>query len=103
MESMTIQVEGVEHMGEPKIWKTAVYIRISKDNGEDTLENQEDIVTKYLNTLRNVQVCAIKVDDGYSGLHCNRPAFQEMLRDIEQGTIIANKAVFTGTARECRN
>ncbi|MEA4892473.1 MAG: recombinase family protein [Peptococcaceae bacterium] len=74
-------------MSELKIWKAAIYIRISKDNGEDTLESQEFIVTKHLNALGNVRICTVKIDDGYSGLHCDRPAFREMLRDIEQGRI----------------
>lgn len=70
-----------------KTWKAAIYIRISKENGDDTLENQQNAITEHLNILGNIKICSIKVDDGYSGLNSNRPAFQEMLKKIECGEI----------------
>lgn len=84
-----------------KTWKAAIYVRISKDNGEDTLENQESIVIKHLFKLHNVQLCSIHVDDGYSGLHSTRPAFQEMLSEIERGEI--NCVVVRDLSRFSRN
>ena len=66
-------------------WKAVIYIRISNENGEDMLENQQNVVTEYLNMLGNIEVCSIKIDDGYSGLNSDRPAFQELLCEIQQG------------------
>lgn len=68
-------------------WKAAIYVRISKENGDDTLDNQRNTVAEYLRRLGNIEICGIKVDDGYSGLNCNRPAFQELLYDIQQEKI----------------
>jgi DNA invertase Pin-like site-specific DNA recombinase/ssDNA-binding Zn-finger/Zn-ribbon topoisomerase 1 len=70
-----------------KIWRAVIYIRISKENGEDTLGNQLKTVAEHLELLGNINVCAVKIDDGHSGLHTNRPAFQEMLNAIRHGEI----------------
>lgn len=48
-------------------WNAAIYIRISKDKGEDTLEIQESTVRKHLSEIGNIQIHSVKVDDGYSG------------------------------------
>ena len=84
-----------------KLWKAAIYIRISKENGDDTLENQKSIVVDYLNEFNDIQICSIKTDDGYSGLNCARPAFQEMLQDIQSGSI--NCVVVRDLSRLSRN
>jgi DNA invertase Pin-like site-specific DNA recombinase len=44
------------------------------------------ILSKYAKD-NNFNVYKIYVDDGYSGLNYNRPAFNEMLSDIESGKI----------------
>lgn len=75
-------------------WNAAIYIRISKDNGEDTLEIQESTVRKHLSEIGNIQIHSVKFDDGYSGLNCNRPAFQEMLAEIESGDKLCGSAGF---------
>jgi len=72
---------------EAKTWKAAIYVRVSKVVGKSELENQRDLVIRHLETLTNVQICSVKVDNGYSGLHDNRPAFQEILKEIGQGDI----------------
>jgi DNA invertase Pin-like site-specific DNA recombinase len=84
-----------------KLWKAAIYIRISKENGDDTLENQKNIILDYLNQFSDIQICSIKIDDGYSGLNCVRPAFQEMLQDIRSGSI--NCVVVRDLSRLSRN
>lgn len=73
---------------------TALYCRLSQEDenaGEsNSIENQKSFLTKYAaeNGFINTQFF---VDDGYSGVSFNRPAFQEMLNLMKQkklGTII---------------
>ena len=70
---------------------TALYCRLSQDDanqGEsDSITNQKAILLKYAqdNGFSNPQ---FYVDDGYSGVNFdNRPAFKEMLSEIEKGSI----------------
>ena len=73
---------------------TALYCRLSQEDenaGEsNSIENQKSFLTKYAaeNGFINTQFF---VDDGYSGVSFNRPAFQEMLNLMKQkklGTVI---------------
>lgn len=73
---------------------TALYCRLSQEDenaGEsNSIENQKSFLTKYAaeNGFINTQFF---VDDGYSGVSFNRPAFQKMLNLMKQkklGTII---------------
>jgi len=73
---------------------TALYCRLSQEDenaGEsNSIENQKSFLTKYAaeNGFINTQFF---VDDGYSGVSFNRPAFQEILNLMKQkklGTII---------------
>ena len=69
---------------------TALYCRLSQEdenNGDsDSIINQKAILTKYAkdNGFENVQTF---VDDGYSGVSFNRPAFQELLELMENGKV----------------
>ena len=73
---------------------TALYCRLSHEDelrGDSmSIQNQRDLLTRYANEhgYTNIKVFA---DDGYTGTNFNRPAFQEMLTDIEDekiGTVI---------------
>jgi DNA invertase Pin-like site-specific DNA recombinase len=70
-----------------KVWNADIYIRISKENSEDTLENQFTAIAEHLNTIGSILINSVRVDEGYSGLHSNRPAFQETLGRIQRGEI----------------
>lgn len=68
----------------------ALYVRLSRDDDNEGDSNsiayQIAILTKYIkdNNITNYKVYK---DDGYSGTNFNRPGFQEMLRDIENGLV----------------
>lgn len=70
--------------------RIGLYLRLSRDDerlGESmSIENQRDYLTQYIRQ-RGWQAAGIYADDGYSGLHFNRPAFQRLLGDIEAGAI----------------
>ena len=69
---------------------TALYCRLSQDDGLDgdsnSLQNQKRILEQYAIDHRfpNPQ---FYVDDGYSGASFNRPDFQRMMADMEDGKI----------------
>lgn len=71
--------------------RVGVYLRLSREDeggpGESqSIENQRRIVSEYL-TGQNWSVAAEYVDDGFSGMKTERPAFRRLLRDIEAGRI----------------
>lgn len=75
---------------ENKSYKVGVYCRLSKDDplaSESTsIGTQRAMLLDYC-TAQNYEVYKVYVDDGYSGLNFNRPGFQELLADVEKGTI----------------
>ena len=68
----------------------AIYCRLSKDDGLDgdssSILSQKNLLTKYAED-NDWHIFDIYIDDGYSGTNFNRPAFQRMIKDIEQNRI----------------
>ena len=70
--------------------KKALYCRLSKDDerlGESlSIETQKETLVQYAKEhgLFPVQ---FYIDDGYTGLNFERPAFQQMMDDISLGLI----------------
>ena len=69
---------------------TALYCRISRDDGTESesnsIANQKKLLSqkaKELGLTNTKHYC----DDGYTGTNFNRPAFQAMLSDIEMGYV----------------
>lgn len=76
------------------IYKVAIYIRLSKedvDKGYDESEsitNQKSLLTEYVQNLGwEYKLVDIYIDPGYTGTNFNRPDFQRMIRDIENGKV----------------
>ena len=69
---------------------TAIYCRLSRDDelqgDSNSITNQKKMLEKYAldNGFRNLK---FYVDDGFSGTNFNRPAFSEMIADIESGAV----------------
>lgn len=74
-----------------KQYKVAKYMRLSREDGDDreseSIENQRDIIDNYINEHEGLKEIKEYVDDGYTGTNFNRPGFQEMLKDIDDGKI----------------
>ena len=70
--------------------RCALYIRLSKEDekkGESaSVETQRKILREFAGK-NGFQIYDEYVDDGYTGTNLDRPAFQRMLRDIENGGI----------------
>ena len=69
---------------------TALYGRLSRDDNLDgdsnSIHNQKLILQKYADE-NGFQNTKFYIDDGYSGANFNRPAFEEMMADVENGDI----------------
>ena len=69
---------------------TALYCRLSVDdelNGEsNSITHQKEMLEEY---AQKNNFCNIKfyVDDGYSGTNFNRPAFKELIKNIDSGIV----------------
>lgn len=75
--------------GQPK-YNTALYLRLSKDDGtmseSSSIQTQKEMLTRYCRE-NGFAISQIYIDDGWSGTNTNRPSFQRMLSDIEDGKI----------------
>ncbi|MBQ7670191.1 MAG: recombinase family protein [Clostridia bacterium] len=69
---------------------TALYCRLSRDDGMDkesnSIENQKKLLTSFAKEhgFGNIR---IYVDDGYTGTNFNRPDVQRLFQDIEDGFV----------------
>lgn len=72
-----------------KTYKAIIYIRLSvadsKPGESDSVANQRRLIYEWLKDHPEIEVVGEKVDDGWSGLLFDRPAFQEMLADMTAG------------------
>ena len=70
--------------------KTALYCRLSQDDGLDgdsnSIQNQKSILQRFAEDHYFPNPC-FYVDDGFSGGNFQRPAFQQMIADMENGKI----------------
>ena len=77
-------------MKDNKIYNTALYCRLSLDDGSvgesESIQTQKIILEEYAK-IQEFKIYDVYVDDGYSGLNFNRPGFQRMIQDIQGGKI----------------
>ena len=77
-------------MKQKELYKTAIYCRLSLDDGSEgdssSIHTQKMLLEKYCKD-NGYEIYDYYIDDGYSGLNYNRPNFQRMLQDIENGKI----------------
>ena len=70
--------------------RTALYCRLSQDDGlegdSNSIQNQKNILQKFAEDHHFPNPC-FYVDDGFSGGNFQRPAFQQMISDMENGEI----------------
>jgi len=75
---------------EKKIYLIGIYCRLSKDDGTEnesaSIATQKSILTDYVKK-QGWHLAKTYVDDGYSGTNFQRPSFQNMIKDIENGLI----------------
>ena len=73
-----------------QIFNAGIYIRLSREDGDklesESITNQRNIILSYIKE-NGYSFYKEYVDDGYSGTNFDRPAFNEMLKDIENKKI----------------
>ena len=87
-----------------QFYSVAIYCRLSVDDGTNlesmSIASQKTMLTEYVKK-QGWKLNDIYVDDGYSGVNFERPAFQRMIHDIEQGRI--NLVIVKDLSRLGRN
>ena len=73
-------------------YKVAGYLRLSQEDGDkdvsDSIVSQKNIIDTKVKELGNdFYIVDYYIDDGYTGLNTDRPNFQRMIKDVENGTI----------------
>ena len=92
-------------MKELSKYNVAGYCRLSKDDdvrgGESSsIKSQKDIIEQYTKD-KGWQIFNFYIDDGWSGVNFERPAFKRMISDIEDGKV--NLVVTKDLSRLGRN
>lgn len=102
-------VRGGKEKGPAIQWRVAVYVRLSKEDGDklesDSIQNQKRIIEQHIQYLRDQgeQIASVEVysDDGYPGGSFDRPAYRRMMGDVEAGK--RNCVIFKDNSRLGRN
>jgi len=76
--------------------KVAMYLRLSQDDEKydtdfktesNSISNQRLQIKEYIDKNEDMELMREYVDDGYSGINFERPAFKEMMEDVITGNI----------------
>jgi len=74
-----------------KLYKAAKYIRLSytddKSSESDSVVNQRKLLDSFIESQSDIEAVCEYVDDGISGIIFDRPAFKQMMVDIESEKI----------------
>lgn len=75
----------------------AVYVRLSKEDEDlakkddktesNSIQNQKELIHKYLENQPNIKIYDDYVDDGFTGTNFERPEFMRMRKDILEGRV----------------
>ncbi len=72
-------------------YRAEAYIRISytgdRTSESDSVANQRRLIESFISKTPEIELVSEKIDDGYSGILFDRPAFKEMMQDISDGKI----------------
>jgi len=89
------------------VWKTAIYIRLSRDDGNDesySVKNQRQrLISHFESFIINEKMVLIDtyIDDGCTGTDSDRYNFQRMLKDIDNESV--NCVIVKDLSRLSRN
>ena len=77
-------------MKQNKLYNVAIYCRLSLDDGNEgdssSIKTQKIMLEEYVKE-KGFNIYDYYIDDGFSGLNFNRPAFKRMIKDIEAGFV----------------
>ena len=73
------------------MFHAAAYIRLSytddRSNESDSVGNQRKLIENFVSKNPDIEISMEKIDDGYSGVLFDRPAFKEMMQEVTEGNI----------------
>lgn len=82
-----IQIKREGWSGKQKIWQAALYVRLSREDGDkeesDSVVNQKTLLQEFVSSETDIVVYDVYVDDGFSGTNFERPQFARMMNDIK--------------------
>ena len=74
-----------------KKYRAAAYLRLSKDDGDkdesNSIQSQRKIISEFIKSRNDIELINEKIDDGFSGVSFERPAFKALIEDIKNGNI----------------
>ena len=74
-----------------KIYKTAVYVRLSVEDsgkpGADTIEGQKALLTSFIENKSDMELVALFCDNGRTGTDFDRPQFEKMMAEVRKGRV----------------
>ena len=75
-----------------KIFNTALYIRLSREDGDnlesESITNQRDLLHLFLEKTEEKLVYIDEyIDDGFTGSNFDRPSWKRLIKDLENGKI----------------
>ena len=86
-------------------WKVGVYTRLSREDGDksesESIGNQKEIIRAFIREHKDMALVQEYVDDGYSGVNFDRPAFKQMMEDVKEQRI--NCIICKDLSRFARN
>lgn len=72
-------------------YSVALYIRLSREDGDreesNSITNQRILLQKYIDEKEDLSLFNDYCDDGYTGTNFERPAFKQMIQDIENNLV----------------
>ena len=87
------------------LWKPALYIRLSREDGDreesNSIASQRELLTEFTDAQADMTAPRLYTDDGYTGTDFDRPDFQRMLVDLRAG--IVNCVIVKDLSRFGRN
>ena len=80
-----------DHESVSRIWNTAAYCRLSREDGDkiesNSIAGQRILLEDTISRDPSLRLAGVYQDDGFTGTNFDRPDFQRMIRDIEAGII----------------
>ncbi len=77
--------------GTETVYRTALYLRLSQEDGDksesDSISNQRKLLMDYIRGKREFRLVGEYVDDGCSGSNFDRPAWKRLYQDLESGLV----------------
>ena len=74
------------------IYHAAMYLRLSIEDDNrvesDSIQNQRELIKRYVSEQRDIILTEEFVDDGYTGTNFERPGFQKMMDLVQKKVML---------------